>query len=107
MYTKDYIDELSRQLDETTTEDEAAVFVDAFHDLAKHFRFLKAMIPASMDADAYSALHADLEHLEALCADESNRAEDVAEENYQAMRDEQQYGSYEDQVRSQYYVGRL
>ena len=104
---KTYINELTLELDEATTEEEAIQLSDKFSELSSVLHVYRTMIPENAPQELANVLDIELEHWEGVADLESRRAEAVAEELRQEKEDDEQYGTYEEQVRDTYYSGVL
>ena len=104
---KDYIDELSMEIDETQTQDEALSVSQRLDEGASHIRALRYFLDNTVfkDSDLLHALDSDLEHFEGSLELLSMRSVKTAEHHSDV--EEKEFGTYEQQVRSQYQAGAL
>lgn len=106
-HLKTYMDDLILDLNEVETEDQAEKISEKLYQISTGFTLLRAALVNIQPDDLGTNLDADFEHWEATALVEAKRAEAIIEEIRQEKEDEEQYGTYEEQVRDSYYEGVL
>jgi len=100
---QEYYEELSNRLDDAEEVDEAYKILDEAHEVSEHCGTIRRVFDTNVPEGFSGAIDADMEHYEGLFLELSQRADSVADDIQAEKDDEEKYGSYQDQVRSQYY----
>ena len=108
-HTQVYFEGISLKIDECKESEEAEKLAEELGGVISALRAMRAFAGQKPDTaiDFLIAIDTDLENYEGLADKEMQRANAVADEILQEKEDEENYGTYEQQVRSIYNGGVL
>jgi len=104
-----YFAAIALKINELKTTDDAEQLATELKEIAHTLRKVRDTLGDYMDTDILflTALDNDLEHYEGLAAKEATRAEAIIDEIEEEQADEEEHGTYQQQVQSTYSDGRL
>ena len=108
-HTKTYFESISLNIDECGKAEEAEKIAEDLEGVISALRAMRTFAGQKQDTalDFLIAIDTDLENYEGLADKEMQRAYAVADELRQEKEDEDNYGTYEEQVRDTYNEGVL